>query len=121
MKHRRDRTVVDYETRTGEGVAFYGYYPSGSALSFEWTGHPNDPIEVAQDAEVVATITTRAGGNQPIGIVLSDYVKNTPATNDWNPTMLGQVLTHWFAHICDEWVAFIKNGGTEPQWVNSHG
>lgn len=120
MKHRRERVVVDYEPRTAENSAFLCYYPKDEGLSFQWTGSPTDPIEVCRDEQVVAVVTTRAGADTPLGPELTDYFKQISA--NVMPNMYAQVVTHWFQHICNEWINHLATGGDEPQWVTvSHG
>jgi hypothetical protein len=117
-KHVKERTVVDYRRRTGDGIPHLTYFDRDSQLSFVWTGNPQDPIEVEHGGyaePTVAVITTRARSDIPLGPELTHYLA------DIDPEVVvrqsSAVVAHWFSHICSEWVAAIADG-IEPQWVN---
>lgn len=115
-RHVREQSIVDYTRRTGNGIPHLAYSESG--ISFVWTGHPSDPIEVevgGYGEPVTHVITTRVDGT-PLALALEKYVATVESPSGAG-ARYGHVVTHWYAHICSEWVKVLDEGGPEPQRV----
>lgn len=119
-RHASQTTVVAYTRRTGDGVAHLAYFDAPSGLSFVWTGNPADPIEVSPGGyaePITNVIRTRAGTQQPLAEALAEYLHHASIDGLASGSM-ALAVTHWYSHVCAEWVAHItEHGGAEPPVV----